>query len=285
MRDFPCSLVVGEFFGDGVVLFGNVFEFRLQLFKRAGFYFLFGDFIDKFLGFPVKFFLFDFFFLFQTFDFVADGQGALCVQLTFALGSRKPDVKFQKFRVQNRNFFVDFCDNILIFLVISLVFLIFLFKLHGVQNDFLEFFRDGVDNGLVVFVTINKVIDFGVFKFLIKSVVLFGRAGLLCQRFKPKFQFVQNVFYARKAFVGAIEFSFGLVLLRLEVGNARGFFKDAASVDGFRLNNLRDASLPDDAVTFAADTGVVQKRDDVFKAAFLLVDKVFADAASVDFSS
>lgn len=147
----------------------------------------------------------------------------------------------------------------------------------------MEFFRDGVDNGLVVFVTINKVIDFGVFKFLIKSVVLFGRAGLFCQRFKPKFKFVQNVFYARKAFVGAVEFSFGLVLLRLEVGNARCFFKDAASVDGFRLNNLRDATLPDDAVTFAADTGVVQKRDDVFKAAFLLVDKIFADAASVDF--
>ena len=69
--------------------------------------------------------------------------------------------------------------------------------------------------------------------------------------------------------------------MRFELHNARRLLEDGAPILGLRAHDLVDLALTDDRIPLFADAHAVQKRDDIFEAAGLHVQKIFTFARAV----
>ena len=72
------------------------------------------------------------------------------------------------------------------------------------------------------------------------------------------------------------------LLLRLELGDARGLFEDQAAVLGFAGEDLGDVALRHDAVAGPAHAGAHEELLDVLEPAGGLVDEIFAATVPED---
>ena len=78
--------------------------------------------------------------------------------------------------------------------------------------------------------------------------------GLALQRAELFFHFDDDVVHARKIQLGGFQLGFAEALLRLEFGDAGGFFDDGAAFHGLGGEDLADAALLDDGVGIGAES-------------------------------
>ena len=124
-------------------------------------------------------------------------------------------------------------------------------------------------------------IDLFVLELIGIGAVLFRRLRLLFEGAELFFRLVHALDKDGEVVLRALELALDLALLRLELHDARRLFKDGAAVLGLGVHDLLDLALPDDGIALLADADAVQKGDDVFQAAGLLVEKVLALARAV----
>ena len=119
------------------------------------------------------------------------------------------------------------------------------------------------------------------FQLVPQSQIAFGHLGLLFQGADLQLQLLDLVVDAQEIVLGLLQLPLGLLLPVAEAGDARGLFKDLATVSGLGGDDLRDAALADDGVAVAAQARIHEKRVDVLEAHGLAVDEVFALPAAV----
>src|SRR2546430_1993085 len=119
-------------------------------------------------------------------------------------------------------------------------------------------------------------------KFERDSFVAAGFASLTLQRTDLALHFADEIGDAKEILLGVFQFAERFLFLRLEFGDARGFFEDHAAILGFGREDLGDIALGHDAVTRPAHAGAHEKLLDVLEAAAGLIDEIFAVAIAED---
>ena len=112
-----------------------------------------------------------------------------------------------------------------------------------------------------------------------------GLFALLFQRADPSLQLAEDVPQTLEVLGRCGQTALGLVPAVAVLGDAAGLLEDLAALAALCGDDLRDAALPDDGVAIPADAGIQQQLVDVFEAADLTVDGVFALAGAVVFAA
>ena len=123
--------------------------------------------------------------------------------------------------------------------------------------------------------------DLRAFELVAQAEVLLRRLGLLAQGHDLQLQLIDLVVDAQEVFLRAGELALRLLLAVAVARDAGRFLKDLAALVALAGNDLGDATLPDDRVPVAAETGVHEQLVDIAQAAGLAVDIIFALATAV----
>src|SRR5690348_6225758 len=97
--------------------------------------------------------------------------------------------------------------------------------------------------------------------------------SLALQRIELARNLFQDVEYTRQILPRALEFGFRQPLAGFEFADARGFFHDRSPVLRPRAQDLADASLFDDGVTFGAKPGTHEQVLNVTQPGRVAVDQ------------
>ena len=137
---------------------------------------------------------------------------------------------------------------------------------------------------LVVFVVVNIEIDFVLFEFAFKFEILLSGLGLAAQRIDLLLNFVDKLICRVEIDRSLFEFALRFRSLRAEFGNTCRFFENLTTVARLCRHDFGNSALSYDGITFLADTGVVEKRDDVAHTNAIVIYVIFRKSASVKFS-
>ena len=107
-----------------------------------------------------------------------------------------------------------------------------------------------------------------------------GLGRLALERIGLAGNLLQNVVHPRQILLSAFQLGLGETLTRFELGDAGGFFNDAAAVLGLGAEDLADAALLDDGVAFRTQAGAHEQVLNVAQAGGTAVDEVFAFAGT-----
>ena len=103
---------------------------------------------------------------------------------------------------------------------------------------------------------------------------------LTLQRVHLAAHFFQDVEDARQILFRALQLRFGQPFARFEFADARGLFNHATAIRGLVAENLPDAALFDDGVTFRTEAGAEEQILDIAQAGDFAIDEIFALAAA-----
>ena len=135
---------------------------------------------------------------------------------------------------------------------------------------------DGGAGGFCVVVLVNVQIDLVVAQFFVQFAVFFCLFRLPRERREHMLHLAHALQVNIQIVVGVGKAALDVLFARLEHDDARRFLKDGAAVFGLCVHDLFDLALPDDGIPLFAQPHAVQTIDDVFHAAGLFVDEVFA---------
>ena len=107
-------------------------------------------------------------------------------------------------------------------------------------------------------------------------------AGLALQRADLPFHFADQIGNAHKILLGVFQFAQRFFFLRLELGDAGGFFENHPAIFRLAGKNLGDVPLRHDAVAGAPNARAHEELLDVLEPARGLVDEIFAAAVAKD---
>ena len=104
---------------------------------------------------------------------------------------------------------------------------------------------------------------------------------LFLKRLDHKRLLAQNIFHAHEVLARSVQLAFRLFFAHTVFHDTGGFLEYAAAIGRLFAQYFVDTTLSNDRVTFLADTCIAKQLQNIFQAAFCVVDGILALAAPV----